>query len=192
MKYLTLNWCVASHLLSLAPNFNYSSSVNGCSLLSCTARSRLWELMSAYCMRCQYYVEKVILRSLKVFFSSHHLWAQLSLGSNVQVPEWLYLPASGRNLAWCLLWTLLDFTRCCCWLSRPTLIILCMSWTCLQLSLCCKGALSFPCGFLCLPLRVSRKCMCLQSGGFPLWGDCVLWHWLEFLELFTLLHSLTC
>lgn len=23
-------------------------------------------------------------------------------GSNVQIPEWLYLPASGRNLAWCL------------------------------------------------------------------------------------------
>lgn len=37
------------------------------------------------------------------------------------------------------LWTLLHFTRCCCWLSRPTLIILCMSWTCLQASLRCKG-----------------------------------------------------
>lgn len=169
--------------------------MNGCAFLSCTARSRVWELMSAYCQRCQYYVEKVILLSLKVlgFFLLLIIY-ELSQALDQMCKSQSGYTCLHQEGIWhgVCLWTLLDFTRCCCWLSRPTLIILCMSWTCLQASLCCKGALSFPCGFLCLPLCVSRNCMYLQSGGFPLWGDCVLWCWLEFLELFTLLYSLTC
>lgn len=58
--------------------------------------------MSAYCKKCQYYLEEVILTSLKSIFSYPHLWAHLSPGSNVLIPEWLYLLTSGLNLAWCL------------------------------------------------------------------------------------------
>lgn len=124
MKHLILDQSVFSHF-TLIPYFSHSSSLHGCTLLSCSARSSTRCLMSALLHKMS-----ILLRDSDFSIFEEHFFLFSSVSS---IEPWIkyvipivLIPADfSTELGTVSVYGhILDFTRCCCLLPKSTLIIL--------------------------------------------------------------------